>query len=191
LLLGSICVFGDFVVELFQNTRVLRAFFDNLTHGAVGSLAAFIIVNEFRDKITVTEHTVLILFCFVVASLIDVDHFIHAKSFSLKAATTLTARAFLHCSTITIGLFILFLIGTCYRSLLLNLINAMLLNAFITHHTRDASRRGFWFWPFGHTPACPYYAYILLTTLTPYALIYLLKFFRNRSDNRNKLMINV
>lgn len=48
------------------------------------SLAAFIIVNEFRDKITVTEHTLLILFCFVVASLIDVDHFIHAKSFSLK-----------------------------------------------------------------------------------------------------------
>lgn len=36
LLLGAICVFGDFVVELFQNTRVLRAFFDNLTHGAVG-----------------------------------------------------------------------------------------------------------------------------------------------------------
>lgn len=36
LLLGAICVFGDFVVELFQTTRVLRAFFDNLTHGAVG-----------------------------------------------------------------------------------------------------------------------------------------------------------
>lgn len=36
LLLGAICVFGDFVVELFQSTRVLRAFFDNLTHGAVG-----------------------------------------------------------------------------------------------------------------------------------------------------------
>lgn len=48
------------------------------------SLAAFIIVNEFRDKITVTEHTLLILFCFVVASIIDVDHFIAAKSFSLK-----------------------------------------------------------------------------------------------------------
>lgn len=48
------------------------------------SLAAFIIVNEFRDKITVTENTVLILMCFVVASLIDADHFIHARSFSLK-----------------------------------------------------------------------------------------------------------
>lgn len=36
LLLGAICLFGDFVVELFQSTRVLRAFFDNLTHGAVG-----------------------------------------------------------------------------------------------------------------------------------------------------------
>lgn len=48
------------------------------------SLAAFIIVNEFKDKITVTEHTLFILICFIVASLIDVDHFIHAKSFSLK-----------------------------------------------------------------------------------------------------------
>lgn len=36
LLLGAICLFGDFIVELFQSTRVLKAFFDNLTHGAVG-----------------------------------------------------------------------------------------------------------------------------------------------------------
>lgn len=55
----------------------------------------------------------------------------------------------------------------------------VLLCAFFTHHTRDATRRGFWLWPFGHTPALPYLLYLLTVIAIPFILAYLL----NSSEN--------
>lgn len=51
----------------------------------------------------------------------------------------------------------------------------MIVCAFLSHHIRDASRRGFWIYPFGHTHPIPYYLYILLTFIVPSFLSILLK----------------
>lgn len=42
--------------------------------------------------------------------------------------------------------------------------------AFVTHHLRDANRRGLWFAPFGSTPALSGLTYIILTILTPFMI---------------------
>lgn len=45
-----------------------------------------------------------------------------------------------------------------------------LIIAFVTHHLRDANRRGLWFGPVGSTPALSKSVYILLTLTTPYLI---------------------
>lgn len=40
--------------------------------------------------------------------------------------------------------------------------------AFFSHHTRDATRRGFWIYPFGSTAPIPYGFYVISTCLIPY-----------------------
>jgi hypothetical protein len=42
--------------------------------------------------------------------------------------------------------------------------------AFVTHHLRDANRRGIWFAPFGSTPPLPDFLYISLVLVTPYVI---------------------
>lgn len=46
----------------------------------------------------------------------------------------------------------------------------ILLTAFISHHTRDATRRGYWFYPFGSTPPLPYAVYVIVTCTLPYII---------------------
>lgn len=40
--------------------------------------------------------------------------------------------------------------------------------AFLSHHTRDATRRGYWFYPYGSTQPIPYVSYVLITLLIPH-----------------------
>lgn len=70
---------------------------------------------------------------------------------------------------------LLFYICTaCLNYFRSSLLLGALLCAFITHHTRDAVRRGYWLWPFyDHTERIPQLSYIIITVLTPYVLGYL------------------
>lgn len=70
---------------------------------------------------------------------------------------------------------LLFYICTaCLNYFRSSLLLGALLCAFISHHTRDAMRRGYWLWPFyDHTDRIPQLAYIVITVLTPYTLGYL------------------
>lgn len=88
ILLGVISVFGDCLVDASKPSHhFLEAIFDNLTHACVGGLSAFIIVMDYHDRLTFLEQKMLIVFGFLAAGLIDVDHFIEAKSFRLKVQT--------------------------------------------------------------------------------------------------------
>lgn len=49
----------------------------------------------------------------------------------------------------------------------------MIIVAFTSHHIRDANRRGFWVYPFGHTPAISNYVYLLISAVTPYLFAYI------------------
>lgn len=43
----------------------------------------------------------------------------------------------------------------------------MFVVAVLSHHFRDAQRRGLWFWPVGSTPPLPYGIYIICVVLLP------------------------
>lgn len=90
----------------------------------------------------------------------------------LQDATNLARRPFLHCSTLIILIIIPYLCTSCLNYFKWSLFLGVLLCAFITHHTRDAIRRGYWFYPWGSTSKLPSLAYILITIATPYIIAY-------------------
>lgn len=71
------CVVGD--NRLKATTKpVVKAAFDNVTHGIVGLLSALIVTGAQADKLY------LAVGCMMMSSLIDADHFIAAKSLKLS-----------------------------------------------------------------------------------------------------------
>nr|XP_017098138.2 transmembrane protein 267 isoform X2 [Drosophila bipectinata] len=79
----------------------------------------------------------------------------------------------MHCSTIILIILLFYICTACLNYFRTSLMLGSLLCAFITHHTRDAVRRGYWICPMGHTDRVPQLAYILTTILTPHLLGYL------------------
>nr|XP_019546926.2 transmembrane protein 267-like [Aedes albopictus]XP_029725740.1 transmembrane protein 267-like [Aedes albopictus] len=177
-LLLVICLVGDKLLQIVQKPPLLRAAVDNVTHALVGLIAAEIVVHQFRDQLGKSELWLLIGFGFGLASWIDVDHFIEARSFHIHDATNLTHRPFLHNSVI----FLVLLIAVCvlvqvqdnFRP---SIWTAIAFVAFFTHHLRDAIRRGLWFRaPYLNYSTAPvlYWLYLVLTQLCPHAVIQLL-----------------
>lgn len=83
-LLVFICLTGDWLVQHVHKSVHGKAIFDNLTHGLVGLISASIIIDKFTSKLTTNDQVFLVLACFIFSALIDVDHFIEAKSFHIK-----------------------------------------------------------------------------------------------------------
>ncbi|XP_023301345.2 transmembrane protein 267 [Lucilia cuprina] len=168
-LVSITCLLGDNFVELTQHP-MLKALADNATHAAIGALSGIAFAVQFYERTSHFFGWFLIFTCFACSSLIDVDHFIAARSWSLEDATNLMRRPFLHCSTFIFGLLLFYICNACLNYFKWSLFFGVLLCAFITHHTRDAIRRGYWFYPWGHTDKIPYLAYILITIATPYVI---------------------
>ncbi|XP_037934898.1 transmembrane protein 267 [Teleopsis dalmanni] len=166
------CLLGDNFVELTAHP-LLKALSDNATHALIGALTGIAYAVQFYDRSTNLFGWLLIFICFAVSSLIDMDHFIEARSLHLEDATNLTRRPFLHCSSIILIILIFYLCTASLNYFKTSLILGSLLCAFITHHTRDAVRRGYWLCPFGHTNRVAYVAYIIITVLTPHVVYYL------------------
>ncbi|CAO1409211.1 unnamed protein product [Diamesa tonsa] len=162
----STCYFGDKLVQRTIKNHVLRAIFDNLTHGLIGLFSAATLFINDKEKLYLAG------VCMVLSSIIDADHFIAAKSLKLTDATSLNGRPFLHNSTIpaTLLVVLIYLTISSKNSTYLPWISILFI-AFTTHHLRDANRRGLWFAPFGETPPLSNLLYILLTTCTPYFLL--------------------
>lgn len=104
-------------------------------------------------------------------------------------ATNLSSRPFLHCTNIPFIIFLILLMAFHFKSIRLNIWIAMVLCGFITHHIRDATRRGFWILPYGHTNPVPYPIYILMTLGVPHLLNYLLNTIKYKTEY--KLLVNV
>ncbi|KAJ8962020.1 hypothetical protein NQ314_005802, partial [Rhamnusium bicolor] len=182
-LLGLVAITGDYVVS-HTKIHIFQALFDNSTHALIGGLSWFI--TCLIDK---NHHSYQILLevavCSFIASIIDLDHFVAAKSLQLKDATNLKQRPPLHCSTFPLVTCILLL----FVSYILQLSSVkrgtlIILTAFASHHTRDATRRGYWFYPFGCTPSIPYGIYVVTTCFIPYFMGLLYEFIKiNSSSN--------
>uniref|UniRef100_A0A1A9UTT3 Transmembrane protein 267 n=1 Tax=Glossina austeni TaxID=7395 RepID=A0A1A9UTT3_GLOAU len=177
-LVSVTCMLGDNFVDITQHP-LLRALVDNATHAAIGALSGVAFAVQFYEKTTYFFGWLLMFTCFACSSLIDVDHFIAARSWNLEDAANLTCRPFLHCSTIILFLLFIYLCVSCLNYMRCSLLLGATLCAFVTHHTRDAVRRGFWFCPFGHTNRISNLTYILTTIITPYAISWLHGLCRN------------
>lgn len=197
LCLGMICITGDKLVDYNKDSPVLKAISDNLTHGIIGLVSYLIVVLEHRTNISITEQLLLITTSFLLACTIDVDHFVMARSWKLvvnlrfylsfqiqsyktpilfQHATNLPSRPFLHCSTIPVVVLALTLLvvsttkpGT--SSLRFSLWSMMVFCAFVSHHIRDATRRGLWFLGYGHTVALPYWSYVAVILGLPWIIL--------------------
>lgn len=91
LLTASICataLIGDYIVfkSKYSESQVFRSFADSGVHASIGFLSALLF---FTYDIGITEQARIynIAFCTILSSLIDVDHFIAAKSFRLKVSS--------------------------------------------------------------------------------------------------------
>lgn len=81
---GGICILGDYLVDINHESLTVKAIFDNVTHTTVGFLSAIILILQSNYRIIRTEQCFLIVMSVLVSSLIDIDHFIIAKSLKLS-----------------------------------------------------------------------------------------------------------
>ncbi|KAJ3641505.1 hypothetical protein Zmor_028011 [Zophobas morio] len=168
-LLALTSITGDYIVS-HTKLHLFQALFDNATHATVGGLSWLYVCVNYKNR-SHLQTLLEIAACAGVASLIDVDHFVSARSFRLKDATSLSKRPPLHCSTFPV----IFCLGLLLLSYVCQVevwkkVSLIVLTAFVSHHTRDATRRGFWVYPFGSTPPIPYYGYVGLTCLIPFVV---------------------
>ncbi|XP_044261838.1 transmembrane protein 267 [Tribolium madens] len=166
ILLALVSVTGDYVVS-HTKLHLFQALFDNATHASIGALSWLYVCINFKNR-SHFQSLIEIGLCAGVASLIDIDHFISARSIHLKDATSLQKRPPLHCSTFPFMFCLLFLMLSYFFQVeVWKRVSLIVLTAFVSHHTRDATRRGFWFYPFGATPPIPYFLYVGLTCVLP------------------------
>lgn len=143
--------------------RLIRALMDNASHCFVGVLSWCIISYP---KLVLNE----ILVVGFLSSIIDIDHFISARSMSLHDAISLANRPFLHNSlTLCVLNLILFTCLYLFDPTKLNWA-LMFFTAWFSHHIRDANRRGMWFGSVYTSPAIPDAWYLSIITLTPLLL---------------------
>lgn len=73
---------GDYLVEQ-SNIHLHKALFDNATHAAIAGISWLIVCFRFKydDVLNILGE---VLACASLASVIDVDHFVVAKSLQLK-----------------------------------------------------------------------------------------------------------
>ncbi|XP_064214056.1 transmembrane protein 267 [Tribolium castaneum] len=126
ILLALVSITGDYIVS-HTKLHLFQALFDNATHATIGALSWLYICINCKNR-SHTQTLIEIGLCAGIASLIDIDHFISARSVHLKVCGDFS---------------------------------------FVSHHTRDATRRGFWFYPFGSTPPIPYFLYVGMTCFLP------------------------
>jgi hypothetical protein len=128
ILLALVSTTGDYIVT-HTKLHLFQALFDNATHAAIGGLSWFFVCINFKNR-SHLQTLFEIGACAGIASLIDVDHFVSARSFYLKVrrqncvglhcetvfqdATSLQKRPPLHCSTFPLVCCLLVLLGSYF-----------------------------------------------------------------------------
>ncbi|XP_028171688.1 transmembrane protein 267 [Ostrinia furnacalis] len=171
----TICLFstallGDYIVfkSKYSNSFIFRAIADSTVHAGVGLFSSLLFFSRGQSILSNTCIYNVIL-CTIVSSLIDVDHFIVAKSINLKDLTNLKQRGIFHCTTFWVVLTALLLaLSRIFKHANAYTTTWMLIVAFTSHHIRDANRRGLWCYPFGHTPPISTHVYVILLGTLPY-----------------------
>ncbi|XP_076816395.1 transmembrane protein 267-like [Clavelina lepadiformis] len=191
-LLALLCVVTEFTASRFSSTLSdqFRALLDTSIHCVIGAWCWYTVV----DGAGVFQ----ILICGFLSSFIDIDHFIAAGSFSLKAAVSLPNRPIFHAVlAIPVAALVLKLVSklflacvnqlslpkdfSCLKSLLPTL-PWLLVIAWSSHQLRDSIRRGLWFWPFGTLPPTPFVVYVVFIAGGSFLLNWILKVFLKKTE---------
>ncbi len=120
-----------------------------------------------------------------IGSLIDLDHFISAKSLRLIDAISLNERPFLHnslnlfCINVLL-FFVLYFGGSTDKYMSWSLLVYL---AWFSHHIRDANRRGLWLGSVYTTQPVRTSVYVLVILIQPLIIRYIV--FGKRSDLRS------
>lgn len=83
---------GDYLVDINHESLTAKAIFDNITHATIGLFCAIILILRSNHRIIRTEQCALIVVSVLVSSLIDIDHFIIAKSLKLTVKFYLSIK---------------------------------------------------------------------------------------------------
>lgn len=81
---GGVCILGDYLVDINHGSQMAKAIFDNITHATIGFLSAIILILQTNHRIIRSERYLLIAVSVLLSSLIDIDHFIIARSMKLS-----------------------------------------------------------------------------------------------------------
>jgi hypothetical protein len=81
--IGACSILGDFDLKYGKN-ELERAVFDNVTHATIGGLTWMLIVILSRKSLM--RNLDSIFSCFLLASFIDLDHFIAARSWHIHVS---------------------------------------------------------------------------------------------------------
>jgi uncharacterized membrane protein len=74
------CIIGDKKLNSTNERQIVRAFYDNITHGLVGLFSAAILFTDDWERMCWA------VICMILSSAIDVDHFILARSLKLSVS---------------------------------------------------------------------------------------------------------
>lgn len=151
----------------------IRIFLDSLAHALIAGIiwvaslpmsaqyqcddslwAIGLAIEEALKRIFLEKQS--FLFSCICGSIIDIDHFIEANSWTLHGATHLSRRPFAHSVIFAVVLPISIYLAhrliwtstTHHSSIYWGLFSW---NVLISHQLRDALRRGLWLWPLGST----------------------------------------
>lgn len=85
--LASLCFAGDHILKI-SNKNVVRAIVDSCTHSLVSIVSWLIVLLKCHNHSSMIKNSVFEIFLSgIFASVIDVDHFILARSINLKVST--------------------------------------------------------------------------------------------------------
>ena len=179
-LVGDCVCFGRPLSIYIIPNKYIRAMVDNFTHGLASALATSFLLGWTSPS--------LFFIGLLSGSLIDLDHFIQIGSFSLDRVLNGKGheRPIFHNSfnliLLTLSMFLMEIFYFYRRGSIFY--TEIFLFAWLTHHLRDAQRRGLTFLPFGQTAPIDYYLPLTVLMLVVMKLVHIF-FFSTRQTFSN------
>ncbi|XP_057373459.1 transmembrane protein 267-like [Daphnia carinata] len=175
-LIPVIALTGDTAIGYIYHyeSLILNCFVDSATHFMIASFSWNYVGNLSINK---RSHMFAVFMCGLLASLIDIDHFIAVGTMDLQVATRLLHRPLLHCTTVLSAVAVLLaLLSIKIHSIPYLKLSLIITTAVWTHHWRDGYRRGIWICPIGSTPPYGYVLYLVGLIALPLGLHFILRF---------------
>ncbi|XP_013775206.1 transmembrane protein 267-like [Limulus polyphemus] len=175
LLLVSMLGDGLLTTGIIQQSDFLRALIDNITHGLIAVISWVLVAvsgtatrSDEPSSIFLKSLLAEALLCGLIACVVDLDHFMMAKSFRLKDALNLGSRPPFHCTSVLfLASFFIVIFAIILKISWLVKLGLLFTVAVLSHHLRDSVRRGLWLWPLGSTRPLAYWLYCILLVSLP------------------------